>query len=290
MAIENSATNWAESERIGDSLLSDRALDQDSRCIALLQLASARAARGALGAALRAYEQAEVTAPGTMAPQRYEYAARLARMMLAEVSAGAIPVPSDVRSSDSSVRSLLARGLRASMERDGASAKLLLDAARSRPRSETNYLEYQIALLAARVAAMDGRWSEAVDSLRSVASRHPSAGKLYYLGGAMAARWFLADAFEKLDRPDSAAVHLEMALSDFEGSYWETHLRGIAVPFIHRRLVLLYARTGRVEEARRHWQRFSETFRTPDPEIRPMIEEAREALATAEGIVRSTRR
>ena len=60
--------------------------------------------------------------------------------------------------------------------------------------------------------------------------------------------------------------------------------------FAHGRLVLLYARMGRLEDARHHWQIFTESVRTPDPEIRPMIAEARAALASAEGVARSARR
>jgi len=129
-----------------------------------------------------------------------------------------------------------------------------------------------------------------VDTLRSSVTRETRAGKLDFVGGATAVRWFMADAFERLDRPDSAAVQLERALSDPEHTWWETHLRGIAVPFIHRRLVLLYARMGRLEDARRHWQAFSETVLTPDPAIQPLIADARAALASTEGMAKSGRR
>ena len=66
--------------------------------------------------------------------------------------------------------------------------------------------------------------------------------------------------------------------------------RGIALPFAHRRLVLLYARMGRLEDARRHWQIFTATVRTPDPELEPLIAEARAALMSAEGMAKSARR
>ena len=55
----------------------------------------------------------------------------------------------------------------------------------------------------------------------------------------------------------------------------------------HRRLVLLYARTGRLEEARRHWEVFSATFTRPDPEMLPLVAEARAPLASAEGMAKS---
>ena len=38
----------------------------------------------------------------------------------------------------------------------------------------------------------------------------------------------------------------------------------------------------RVEDARRHWEIFEKTFTNPDPELVPMVEEARRALEEAE--------
>jgi hypothetical protein len=45
--------------------------------------------------------------------------------------------------------------------------------------------------------------------------------------------------------------------------------RGIT--FAHHRLVLLYSKMGRVEDTRRHWEIFEETFTNPDPELVPMV-------------------
>ena len=290
MEVENAAANWAEVERVGDSLLAGPGLDESSRAEALLKVASARAARGALKTSAATYEEAEEVARGTMARPLYENAAWRARLTLAVVSAGAIPIPRDPWAGDSSAATLITRGLRAVIVGDGVAAQRLLDAARAGKRHELASEEYALALLGARITALTGRWDEAARMLGPIASRRPSAGTAFLVGGATAVRWFLADAFERLDQPDSSAAYLELALSDPASAGSEPHLRGITVPFIHRRLVLLYARTGRLEDARRHWQVFSETVRTPDPEIQPLIAEARAALASAEGMARSARR
>src|SRR5262249_52398263 len=97
-------------------------------------------------------------------------------------------------------------------------------------------------------------------------------------------------AFERIGWPDSAASYLERVTSDPVPYFSEAQLRGVIIPFAHRRLVLLYARVGRLDDARRHWRIVSETFRTPDPEIRPLIDAARAALVTAQGIAKSKRR
>lgn len=103
-------------------------------------------------------------------------------------------------------------------------------------------------------------------------------------------RWLVAQAYESLGRPDSAAAYLELLLSPLGRVDQEYLARGIAFSFAHRRLVLLYARLGRLEDARRHWEIFKETLAHPDPEMRPLIEEARAALTSVEGMARSARR
>jgi hypothetical protein len=103
-------------------------------------------------------------------------------------------------------------------------------------------------------------------------------------------RWLVAEAYERLDRPDSAAAYFERATAPVpEGGTDFTHIR-MASSFGHRRLALLYTRLGRREDARRHWEIFSTTFTHPDPEMKLLVEEARAALASAEGIARTARR
>jgi len=46
----------------------------------------------------------------------------------------------------------------------------------------------------------------------------------------------------------------------------------------------------RPAEARRHWQIFSAAFTHPDPEMKPLVEEARAALANAEEMAGTARR
>jgi hypothetical protein len=62
-----------------------------------------------------------------------------------------------------------------------------------------------------------------------------------------------------------------------------------AFSFGQRRLALLYARMGRLEEAKRHWEIFSETFTHPDPEMQTLAQESRAALMSSKGMTGSTR-
>lgn len=113
---------------------------------------------------------------------------------------------------------------------------------------------------------------------------------LFQFQDPRAIRWLAAEAFERLDRPDSAAAYFERAIAPVAEHSSDRIGGRLAFSFGHRRLVLLYARMGRPEEARRHWEAFSQTFTRPDPELLPLIEEARAALASAEGMARSARR
>jgi len=287
--IEIHATHWAACERVLDSLVADPGLAEADRAIAFLGLAEVQCARGAFKAASRTFERAEEVAHAAALPTSYGNASRRGRLMLTIASGGALPLPGDAWTHDSSTVTLLTRGLRAAIAGDRPGAQRLLEAARARWAHFPPELAWQgatPAVLEARIEALAGRWDEAARILRPVASQRVELGtRIPGAAGMSTIRWFLADVFERLGHPDSAAVVLERVVSD--PAPWEF---GTAVPFAHRRLVLLYARMGRLEDAKRHWQIFSEAVRTPDPEIQPLIAEARGALASAEGIAKSAKR
>jgi hypothetical protein len=200
--------------------------------------------------------------------------------MLAVVSEAAIAPPDDAWSGDSSTATLLTRGLRAALVGDRVAARRFRNAAVA--AGDLARQGGTPALLEARIHGMDGRWEDAARSLQPVAMQPLEVGGDWHPAGMSAIRWFLADDFEKLGRPDSAAWYLEKCVADPASTMQESHIRGIVWPFAQRRLVLLYARMGRIEDARRHWKTFHETFTRPDPALQPMIEEARRALAEAE--------
>ncbi|HYM81003.1 MAG TPA: hypothetical protein VEY91_06280, partial [Candidatus Limnocylindria bacterium] len=282
---------WSAAESLAVDLLADPGLAEDEAAQAFLCLASAQAARGALRAALATFERAEEVARGAAAPIIHQDIARRCRLMLAIVSGGVIPAPADAWAHDSSTATLITRGLRAAFARDRAGAQRLLNVVRARSRRELAWQGAGPVLLAARIEALAGHWEEAARMLQPVASQSVEMGEVHYPAGMSAVQWFLADAFEKLGHPDSAAVYLELIASGPVAFYQKSQLRrGITVPFAHRRLVLLYARMGRIEDAKRHWQIFSETVRTPDPELQPLIAEARAALMGALGMSRSATR
>ncbi len=122
-----------------------------------------------------------------------------------------------------------------------------------------------------------GRPADAVSRLRLLVDVRASGGPFY----SQPAQWLLAGEYERLGQLDSAATQLER-LATWRGSRGSTELqRGLTHSFAHQRLVLLYARLGRLADAQRHWQVFSTTFTQPDPEMQHFVDEARAALAAA---------
>src|SRR4029453_10680177 len=133
------------------------------------------------------------------------------------------------------------------------------------------------------------RWEDVIHLL-GPAALQGEAPRYTTMESAPIVRWLVAEAYEQLGHPDSAAAHFERAIAPPpQGGKNITHIR-TADSFGHRRLVLLYASMGRREEARRHWEFFSATFTRPDAEMQPLVDEARMALASAEDLARSAKR
>jgi tetratricopeptide (TPR) repeat protein len=279
--VEIVAGNWAAAESIAATLAEDPALSSDQRTAALLNLGSAQAARGAIRAAVATLERAEEVAQGAPESMGDQDAARRGRLMLATMSGGAVPLPRDTWAGDTTTATLITRGLRAAVAGDRAGAERLWSAVRARGRGELRWQGAAPTLLEARIHGLAGRWGDAARVLQPIASQRREFGPVVAPVGMSAVRWFLADVLEALGHPDSAAIWLERVVSDPAAAFRESEFRGIAVPFAHRRLALLYARMSRVQDASRHWRVFSQTFVAPDPEVKPLIEEARAAQAGA---------
>jgi hypothetical protein len=144
-------------------------------------------------------------------------------------------------------------------------------------------------MVEAWLAARGGDWQGVLRFLGPAALQGRARG--HTLGqSAPLVRWMVAEAHAQLDRPDSAAAYFERVIAPPPEGGTEFEQVQMASSFAHQRLVLLYARMGRLEDARRHWAMFSDAFTRPDPEMRPLIEQARAALGSAEGRARTAQR
>lgn len=237
-------------------------------------IAVARLARGAVGGAAEALKSAIEACSRAHDSFGVIYPRMWTEFWV--VSDGAIPPPPDVAASDTSARALVTRGLVAVARGDRAVARRIFDALQKRPRRDLAQDRIAMLLLEARLEAMAGRPEEAVRLLRPFAT--PLIRQTVSLTWA---HWWLADAFEQLGRPDSAATYLER-LEPVAFTFHDSGERS----YVHRRLALLYAKLGRMADADRHLAATEKIWDRPDPEVRRMLDEARAAVASARGMAR----
>jgi tetratricopeptide (TPR) repeat protein len=200
------------------------------------------------------------------------------RLLLDLVSGRLNEVPEDVASSDTTTLALVTQGLWEAAAGDTARARRLLARIRTRSLIEQNRQGSNLILIEAWIAGRAGHWGETVRLLGPAALQGDDLGPVLVSSNRVLNRWLVAQAYEGLGRPDSAAAYFELAMSPV-GEAAALRDARIAYSYAHRRLVLLYAGMGRLNEARRHWEIFSATFTRPDPEMLPLLEEARAALA-----------
>jgi len=289
LGLATAGADWARAESCATALLVDPTTDRDVRVRAAIAVASEEAARGRVAASHRMLDQAQGIA-GAESPPAVRDGVRRTKLLLM-VAAGGTPQGSDLAvARDTSVAGLITQGLGAAYTGDVSRARQLLRRVQGYPQPELARHGAGPVLLEAWIAARSNQWEETVRLLGPAARQGVELGFVTDGAGRVPMRWLMAEAWERLGRPDSAAAFFELALSP-QRMFWDERLplRMIS-PFAHQRLVLLYARMGRIEDAKRHWQILREMVRTPDPKIEPLIAEARAALASAEGMARSARR
>jgi len=289
MVIAAASGRWASAESLAIVLRSAPDADDDLRREASTILAAAQATRGQLRAADQTLRSAQSVAETTHQPTRANWT-RWDRLRLALFSRGVAADPESPGSWDSTTAGLVVRGAWAAAAGDSVLTRRLL--ATIRKRSEADIARQGFIgpeVIEAWLVARAGRWHEVLRLLGPAALKG-EATRFTPTQSAPLLRWLVAEAYDQLGRPDSAAAYFERAIAPPpEGGTDFAQIR-MAFSFAHRRLALLYARMGRLDEARRHWETFSATFTRPDPEMAPLVEEARVALASAERMAKSARR
>ena len=276
--IEVAAGRFALADSLISRSLDDARTRQDYREGLNPELALARFGRGAADAGAAALEDAIEACRLAHDPAGIE-GARMLWTQCSVVSDGALALSPEAATRDTSAVALLVRGLQAAMARDPATARRCLEAARARPRPELAKTGSAPVLLQARLEAMAGRPAEAVRLLR------PFVGPVWSGATSLTCvHWWLADAFEQMNRPDSAAFYLARLESTAFGL-----TEGAQRPYLHRRLAVLQARLGNIREAERHLAAAEQAWDRPDPPVRRLLEEARTVLRAARGMARPER-
>jgi tetratricopeptide (TPR) repeat protein len=283
------AGQWAVAESLARTLQSAPGANEDVRYAAAANLGSAQASRGQVGTADQTLRQAQSAAEHGRERTRLNWT-RWDRLRLAVFSRGLAADPGAPGAWDSTTAGLVVRGAWAAAAGDTVLARRMVAIVRA--RSATDIARqgfFGSAIVEGWIAARAGRWQEVIRLLGPAALQGEARGYAV-VQSAPLLRWLVADAYEHLDRPDSAAAYLERAIAPTPLGGTNFQQIRMASSFAHQRLVVLYARMGRLEDARRHWEAFSTTFTRPDPELAPQVEEARAALASVEAMARSARR
>lgn len=270
MDIELAAGNWARAESLATVEMTTPKYSVARRTGGANNLASTFAARGRIARAYDAMKQAIEIGGGNYSP--------VMPALLLSVVQGKKPIPKEFFAQyDTNHRreANIATALATAWAGDTREANRLLVLLKGRrsPAGSTGYA--LIALVEGSIAFDEGRWRDAVSA---------SAEKAWigqhgvFRAGTNLMRWFVADSYERLGELDSAAAYFDLLVRPVRTTWLEQSTRGLADPFAHRRLALLYTRLGRGREARNHWKAFLAAFVNPDPEYLPLVQEARAAL------------
>jgi tetratricopeptide (TPR) repeat protein len=280
MYVAAAAGQWSAAESLATVLRSTPSADHFARGSAAKVLAAVQASRGGVAAADRILREAQSVAE-TDGAALIANDLKWTRLALTVFSRGVAAAQGDMGQWDSTTAGLVTRGQWAAAAGDTTLARQLLTTVRTRSAPDIARQGFTPLLLEAWIAARGDRWQEVLNRLGQPAVQGEAMGYVL-LQSAPLVRWMVAEAYDRLGPPDSAAVYFEGALAALPLGGTDRILPRMAFSFGHQRLVLLYARMGRLREARQHWEIFQQTFTAPDPELLPMIEEARQALAKAE--------
>jgi hypothetical protein len=214
-----------------------------------------------------------------------------ARTLLAVMSGRPVPRPEPWLAGDTTTSALITRGYMAAAAGETTLARRMLTQLRARSTTQLGAHGSTPEFIEASIAAAAGRWTDVMRLIAQPARDGSDHGYNFSpIGdriGTPAERWLAAQAYERLDQPDSAvAMYLRMLGPDVP----IYSLIGLVHPFVHQRLVLLYARMGRLEDAERHLAILERDVTRPDPDVRRLLDEARDAVRITRSMARAETR
>ncbi len=231
------AGRWKEIEPLTEGLTGP-ATPSWLRTPAVTLRAGALSAQGDPAAAEDILRQAADSAHG---PTSYWY--WQARLVLAMASGR--PPPADIRRlmRDTTPAGLTLSGWTSALAGDTASARTRLARVLRLPAIEQRRLGDGPLLLEASIASRGSQWKEVIRLLGPSAQGGEHDGSSPAQVASISVRWLIADAYERLGRPDSAAVYYELAIAPTRVPFSHLALRGLVYPFAQRRLARIHGTT-----------------------------------------------
>ena len=257
---------WTLAESLATERVGDPTTPPWIRNPSITMLAGARAAQGHVAAAERDLRAAASSADG--ATRRWFSNGLL--LLAASSGRSAGPVPPWLLA-DTTAGALVSAGIWAAMAGDLPPAEERLAAVRRRPEVDQRRLGLGPALLEATILGARKEWSGVTRRLAAEALVGERDGADLDQPSGAAARWLVAEAYERLGRPDSAAAFYLQILDPAHVPYGHLALHGLVRPFAVHRLALVYERMGRPDAAAPYWKELRSTLVTPDRDLRDLI-------------------
>jgi tetratricopeptide (TPR) repeat protein len=256
---------WTLAESLATARAGDPTTSSWIRTPTLTMLAGARAAQGHVVAAERDL-RAAMAADGSSLP----WFGNSLLLLAAASGRPAGPVPATLLR-DTTAGSMVSAGVWAAMNGDLASAEQRLAAIGRLPDVQQRRLGLGPGLLEATILGARGNWSGAVRRLGSSALVGERDGADPGQPSGAAAQLLVAQAYERLGRPDSAVAFYLRVLDPTHVPFGHLALRGLVRPFALRRLALVYEGMGRSAAAAPYWKELRSSLVTPDRDLRDLI-------------------
>jgi tetratricopeptide (TPR) repeat protein len=180
---------------------------------------------------------------------------------------------------DTTVPGLIVQGIRKALSGDTQAAASILNAIELNPQHLQRKYKTDIIVVRAFIDAARGEWEEVIQALRPLTER----GQIPLMTTRLSIRWLVAQAYDQQRQFEQAAEAFKLVISPVQIEPGDLYFRASYVSLAHYRLVPLYAQLGRLEEARQSLAAFEAMFTNPDPELAPMLEQARSAIEKLEG-------
>ena len=186
---------------------------------------------------------------------------------------------------------LLIRGLNAVHRGDLSLARKMALQVSQRSADARAVLGRLPELLKARIALAEGRWSEVVRVLARPAHHAYEEAEVAVPATQVEMRVVVAETFDHIGKPDSAATYYASALDPRLERVWgQIFVRALVHPLVLQRLVMAELHSGQVANARRDFDYLVKSCDQPDAEMSKLIVEARSALISSEAAAHSARR
>jgi serine/threonine protein kinase len=277
LQIANASGDLDSAERLAAAPANDSTTLGLLRVDAATTMASVLAGRGRIAEADQRLLRTSSSAAGA---QRRWYSN--VRSLLAFVSRQPLRNAGLPLSRDTSTGELLSSAFAAYATGDTSLPTRNLALLRTGTKADSARLGQGIPVLQGLLDARNRRWASIVEHLSRMAIvGEPDATNLDRIP-AVWSRCLVADAYDGLQRPDSAIFYRLLAIADTGIASGHLSVRALVVPFARRELAREYDLIGEHDRARAEWSALLASFAHPDSRGARLVREADAALSPSQ--------